>query len=166
MRGRVTGTKPPCPVHPEPAFPPGTFLSPMNPDQAGDWYANMAPGPPPHEACERRGGVCDCAGRPCGLDSTVPVHGAVGACVLNGCQNAEWSVVAREAIAECERLRDQKRTDDEREIAYVQTIGRLDAALRGMVDLYRHPDTGRVIVEAGASDADEALIRAIEALDR
>src|ERR1700710_525845 len=120
---------------------------PSNPDQAGDWYANMPPGPDSlHEACERRGGVCDCDGRPCYLDAkqerarmdrqfmqgqqqTTPVRGAVGACVLNGCQNAEWSVVAREAIAERERLRDQKRTDDEREISYVQTIGRLDSAL-------------------------------------
>lgn len=35
------------------------MYDPSNPDQAGDWYANR------HEACERRGGVCDCAGRVC-----------------------------------------------------------------------------------------------------
>ena len=67
---------------------------------------------------------------------------------------------------ERDMLRDRQRDNDEREIAYVKTIGRLDAALRGIVDLYRHPDTGRVIVEAGSSDADDALIFAIEALDR
>lgn len=37
-------------------------------------------------------------------------------------------------------------------------------ALRGMVDLYRHPDSGRVLVEGGASDTDDALIAALVAL--
>jgi hypothetical protein len=64
----------------------------------------------------------------------VPVPGAVGACVLNGCQNAEWSRVAHEALAERDRLRTQKRTDDDREIAYVQTIGRLRDAVDAALD--------------------------------
>lgn len=40
----------------------------------------------------------------------------------------------------------------------------LRAALVGMVDLYRHPDSGRLLVEPGASDMDDALIAAAEAL--
>lgn len=40
----------------------------------------------------------------------------------------------------------------------------LRRALRGMVDLYRHPDTGQPVVEAGASPADDAIIAALAAL--
>lgn len=40
----------------------------------------------------------------------------------------------------------------------------LRTALAAMVDLYRHPDSGEVLVEAGHSEADDALIVALEAL--
>ncbi len=40
----------------------------------------------------------------------------------------------------------------------------LRAALAGMVDLYRHPDTGRLIVESGHSPTDDALLAAMAAL--
>lgn len=40
----------------------------------------------------------------------------------------------------------------------------LREALKRMVDLYRHPD-GALIVEVGASEADDALIAAVAALD-
>jgi len=38
------------------------------------------------------------------------------------------------------------------------------SALVRIVDLYRHPDSGRMIVEPGSSDMDDALIEALEAL--
>ena len=89
----------------------------------------------------------------CDEARAVPVEGAVGACVLNGCQNAEWSGVAHDALASRDRLIAQCRINDEREIAYVQTIERLrderDEALAERDRLQREVERrGRIIADA------------------